>query len=172
MIISRFGVIRLANWETDKKWSDRFLPEIKKILGLHLIGEPPMEEDCERNTDLMVLKMDPVRIACRIRKCKYYDKYPNDITIRCSRPSGTKTELAKIIEGWGDYFFYGFCDSGECFLIDWRLCDLKAFRLWFNGYIVKNKGTIPGVLKNNGDGSSDFRAFDSTKIKNFIIAQA
>ena len=62
----------MANWENDKRWSDKFLPEIKMILGLHLIGEPPIEEDCERNTDLIVLKMEPVRIACRIRKYKYF----------------------------------------------------------------------------------------------------
>ena len=40
-----------------KRWSDRFLPENKQILGLHLIGEPPVKEDAERNTDLIVPDM-------------------------------------------------------------------------------------------------------------------
>lgn len=69
------------NWEINKQWSDRFLPEIKMILGLHLIGEPPIEEDCERNTDLIVLKMEAVRIACRVRRYDYFRRYPNDIRI-------------------------------------------------------------------------------------------
>ena len=44
----------MSNWKNDKRWSDRFLPEIKGIIGTHLITEPPYEEDAERNTDLMV----------------------------------------------------------------------------------------------------------------------
>lgn len=42
--------------------------EIKSVLGMRLIGEPPIEEDRERNTDLIVLKMEAVRVGCRIRE--------------------------------------------------------------------------------------------------------
>lgn len=160
------------NWEINKQWSDRFLPEIKMILGLHLIGEPPIEEDCERNTDLIVLKMEAVRIACRVRSHKYFQRYPQDITIRSGRPSGAKTELTKIIEGWGDYFFYGFSDEQEQSLVAWRLCDLGAFRLFFNRYIVMNKGEMPGAVKVNKDGSSDFLAFNAAEIPSFVCATA
>jgi len=83
-----------VGWETDKKWSDRYLPEIKSILGRCLIAEPPIEEDQERNTDLMVLRLDAVRIGCRIRKAGYLEKYGDEFTIRTSRPSGAKTELS------------------------------------------------------------------------------
>lgn len=163
--------MKLDDWKEDKKWSDKFLPEIKMILGLHLIGEPTPEEDVERNTDLIVLKMEAVRIACRIRRFEYYSKYPNDITIRTNRPSGTKTELAKIIESWGNYFFYGFSDSEEKKLCSWKLCNLNAFRLYFNSYIVNNKGNIPGFEKANGDNSSSFRAFNAMLIPGFIHAK-
>ena len=100
-------------WQLDKRWADRFLPEIKRILGEHLIGEPPEEEDQEHNTDLMVLKMDAVRVACRVRRNQYIDRYGDEFTIRAGRPNGSKTELTKIVEGWGDYFFYGFSDENE-----------------------------------------------------------
>ena len=140
-------------WKTDKRWSDKFLPEIKSILGLHLIGEPPIEEDAERNTDLMVLRMEAVRIGCRIRRNQYLKRYGDGFTIRAGRPSGTKTELAKIIEGWGNYFFYGFCDLDEKGLEAWTLSDLNVFRGWFVRQILKN-GKIPGDLKNNHDNSS------------------
>jgi hypothetical protein len=69
----------------DKRWSDRFLPEIMGILGKHLISEPPVEEDAERNTDLMVLRLEAIRIGCRIRKHKYLDKYGDEFTIRAGR---------------------------------------------------------------------------------------
>jgi len=149
----------MQGWKNDKRWSDRFLPEIKQILGLHLIGEPPIEEDQERNTDLIVLKMDAVRIGCRMRRNEYLKKYPNDFTMRAGRPSGAKTELTKIIEGWGDYFFYGFANEDDSLIAHWILGDLKVFRRWFVFEICKRKGSIPGVKKENGDNSSVFMVF-------------
>lgn len=157
-------------WETDKRWSDKFLPEIKSILGLYLIGEPPVEEDAERNTDLMVLRMEAIRIGCRIRRNKYLGRYGDGFTIRAGRPSGTKTELAKIIEGWGDYFFYGFCDDKEASLEIWTLSDLKIFRGWFTREILKT-GKIPGDLKNNYDNSSSLLGIKWFNLpKEFVVA--
>lgn len=146
----------MNGWEKDKQASDIFIPEIKQILGLYLIGEANREEDQERNTDLIVLKMETIRIACRVRDKKYMDKYSNEFTIRCRRPSGTKTELKKIIEGWGNYFFYGFgCkDSGE--LIMWKLADLNVFRLAYNRFLFKGKKYTE---IQNHDESSSFMAF-------------
>ena len=159
----------MQKWEQQKQWSDRFLPEIKRILGEQLISEPPIEEDAEHNTDLMVLRLDAIRIACRIRKYDYLKNYGNEFTIRAGLPSGVKTELTKIIEGWGDYFFYGFSDPDEVFLIQWILGDLKAFRVWFNRELIRLK-YMPGIKQNNHDNSSFFYAFP-IDIPNFIIAQ-
>lgn len=138
------------------------MPEIKQILGLYLIGEAPIEQDQTRNTDLIVLKLDAVRVACRIRRAEDYlgkYNYANEFTIRTTRPNtGNRTELAKIIAGFGDYFFYGFGDSSTGKLARWGLGDLSEFRLWFNSRIVQT-GRVPGVEKKNNDGSSDFRVF-------------
>lgn len=171
------GVIkqRMGNdWKADKRWSDKFLPEIKQILGLYLIGEPPIEEDSERNTDLMVLKMEAVRIGCRIRTHKYFlnDKYREQITIREGRPSGTKTELTKIIEGWGDYFFYGFSNESESSLEYWKLCDLNQFRIYLMRYLGAYKGCMPGDFRDNNDNSSSFRAYNTDDIPGLIIARS
>lgn len=161
----------MQGWEKDKKWSDRFLPEIKQICGLHLMGEAPMEEDQQRNTDLIVLRIEAVRIACRVRRHPFFEKYPDDITIRSDRPSGLTTELAKIISGWGNYMFYGFSDDKEVHLCAWKLCDLNVFRLWFNSKIVKSGGIVPGVEKENSDGSSKLRAFNIKKMpEDFVLA--
>lgn len=116
----------MSGWEEDKGKSDVYLDEIKQILGLHLIGEPPIEEDQERNTDLMVVKMEAVRIACRVRNHSYLSAYHHEFTIRSSRPSGTKTEFQKIFDGWGDYMFYGFGEGK--ILTHWNLFDLDVFR--------------------------------------------
>lgn len=149
----------VMSWKHDKKWSDKFLIHIKSIIGTNFISEPPIEEDQERNTDLMVLKMDAIRFGCRIRRNFYYnDKYKDQFTIRIARPSNNKTELTKIIEGWGDYFFYGFSNEDESDLCDWFIGDLKVFRLWFNSCLWKNK--IKWELKYNNDKSSDFMAFN------------
>ena len=156
-------------WKDDKKWSDRFLPEIKRLLGEHLISEPPVEEDAERNTDLMVLKLDAVRIGCRVRTFQYYNLYRNEFTIRSGRPSGVKTELTKIIEGWGDYFFYGFSDSTETKLCKWILGDLKALRLYINRKLYQNQ--MPWITHNNRDNSSSFVSFRYDDIPNFLVAQ-
>jgi len=161
----------MNGWNEDKRWSDKFLPGIKRILGEYLISEPPVEDDRERNTDLMVLKLDAVRIGCRIRKHKYLEAYGGQFTIRAGRPSGTKTELTKIIEGWGDYFFYGFSNEDETRLKQWILGDLRAFRIWFFRELVKNNGRYPGISQSNTDKSSNFMAFSYKDIPNFVMAK-
>lgn len=158
----------MNGWQEDKRWSDRFLPEIKSILGQHLISEPPIEEDRERNTDLVVLGFDSVRVGCRMRKSRYLC-YDDEFTIRASRPSGNKTELEKIIEGWGDYFFYGIANDEETRIERWILGDLKAFRGWYSNQLSAI-GAKPGLSKNNIDGSSGFFAFKWREIPGFIVA--
>jgi hypothetical protein len=156
-------------FEKNNNWSDTFLPEIKQILGYYLIGKPPIVEDMEHNTDLIVLNMKPVRIACRIRRYEYYSKYSNEITIRSKTSSGCPTELRKIITGWGDYFFYGFSDESETKLYSWHLISLNHFRFWLFSYIANNYGKLPGIEKANKDGSTFLRAFNLMGMPHNII---
>jgi len=53
----------MNGWTSDKAWSDQYMPAIKRILGEHLIGAAPQEDDQERNTDLIVLRMEAVRLV-------------------------------------------------------------------------------------------------------------
>jgi len=169
------GKRSMKEWEKDKRKTDKHLPKIKSILGRYLIGEPPIEEDAERNTDLIVLKMEAVRIGVRLRRPHYATKYPGEFTIRAGRPSGIKTELTKIIEGWGDYFFYGFADidnPDSTDVMDWTLCNLKVFRYWFQRTCCQNRGKTPGIRKANEDGSSEFIAFRFRDLPpEFIVSQ-
>lgn len=163
----------MIGYEADKRWSDRFLPEIKATLGLYLIGEASREEDQRRNTDLIVLHMDAVRIACRVRRNKYMERYGDEFTIRSGRPqSGFETELAKILYGWGNYFFYGFSDESETHLAKWTLGDLGVFRLWFQRQSLRLK-RCPGLQRVNGDESSDFLVFSLTDMPSgFVVASS
>lgn len=159
----------MIGWQQDKRWSDRFLHEIKGHVGQALIGEPPVEEDQQRNTDLVVLRLDAVRIGCRVRKHDQI-RYSHEFTIRSGRQSGIKTELTKIIEGWGDYFFYGFADQDENRLALWLIGDLKAFRIWYSRQLVLRRGDPPGLRQNNRDNSSSFHAFKWADIPGFVVA--
>lgn len=161
---------RIMNWQTDKEWSDQFIPEIKLAVAPHVIGEATEDQDRRENTDLIVLRANVVRIACRIRQPQYFDRYPGEITIRSKRPGGNETELSKIVRGWGDMMFYGHEDpEAHGTLRAWVLGDLSAFRLWFSRMGINN-GNAPGVQQKNRDGSSFFRAFQFAKIPGFIVA--
>lgn len=159
------------SWEDDKRWSDKFLHQMKGLIGQALICAAPDVEDRERNTDLIVLKLDSVRIACRVRRHKYLP-YSSQFTLRAGRPSGNETELSKVITGWGNYLFYGFANEQETAIEQWFLGDLSRFRIWHSRKLAYNKGNPPGIKKANGDSSSWFYAFESRQIPGFIVASS
>lgn len=148
----------MTDWKQAKVWSDRFLPEIKQIIGPLMLVEAPLEEDMKHNTDLMVLTAGHTRVACRVRTARYFPRYADEFTIRSGTKSGMRTELAKIIEGWGDLFFYGFSNVTETGFQAYVVIDLKKFRSWHARQLVANQGVLPGVGLTNLDGTS-FRVF-------------
>lgn len=156
-------------WRDDKRDTDRFIPQIKRILGEELISEAPLVEDRDHNTDLMVLTLEAYRIGCRVRKYPYFDRYGHQFTIRASRPrTGYKTEFEKIREGWGDFFLYAFSDPGGTFLFDWTLVDLSAFRRWIEE--ADRAGRVCHVdARSNVDGSSDFYVYDRNRVPPGVI---
>lgn len=146
-----------ADFDRDFDWQRGLMPEVKRVLANYLICEAPAEEDMQHNTDLIVLKLDTIRVACRLRSFDYLQRWPNEFTIREGRPSGAQTELAKMLSGWGDYIFYGFADDAKASLAAWMLGDLKVFRLWHSRELWQ--GRKPGKQQRNHDGSSTFRAY-------------
>ena len=162
----------MRHWQQDKERTDRFLPAIKRILGEYLIDEAPLEEDRERNADLIVLRLNAVRIAVRLRDKKYFNDYCEQFTVRASRPSEQKTELDKIQEGWGDYFLYGFADLGnitETELYRWTLGSLDALRSHIKNCAEQRQ--LPyRHRKNNFDKSSDFVVFHYEDVPNYLVA--
>jgi len=158
------------SFRDDMRWSNQFLPEIKRIIGEHLITTAPPEEDMQRNTDLIVLTLGAVRVACRVRQHQYIDRYGDEFTIRASRPNDVKTELTKLIEGWGDYLLYGFASQDETRLAAWVLGDLRVFRLSYMRGLAS--GSPLGMGRKNGDGSSTFQAFRIDEFpREFVVAR-
>jgi hypothetical protein len=147
----------MSAYERDFDWQRGLIPEIKRILANYLIAEAPAAEDMQHNTDLIVLRLDTVRVACRIRRYEYLATYGDQFTIRASRPSGADTELAKVLSGWGDYLFYGFASADAAEFAAWMLGDLSTFRLWHHRQLYKRRD--PGEVRRNGDGSSNFVAY-------------
>lgn len=149
----------MPDYITDRQWSDRFIPELTHIAAPLLITPAPDIEDILRNTDLIVLGANGRQVACRVRRHRYLIDYPYDITIRSGRASGAETELTKIIRGLGQYLVYAFATEDGSQLCAWRIIDLGEFRLWFHRRAIEIKG-VPGKEQRNGDGASQFLAFD------------
>jgi len=152
------------NYNESRKWSDKFIPAIKKIVGPLLIGEADFELDTQQNTDLILMTARDLRIAARVRKHQYAQRYPNDFTIR-AYAGGHKTEAHKIMEGYGDCMFYGFSDESECRIIRWFFIDLDVFR----HNIKRCKSELRYGYKNNVDGSTKLAWFDLTSFTPEIL---
>ncbi len=130
----------MPEYNADRRWADRFIPQLKQIVADLLVTPTPEAEDLQRNTDLIVFHVETLRVACRVRRFKYLVEYPFDFTVRSGRPNGADTELAKILAGYGDYLVYAFASEDEQRLAAWRTIDLCQFRLWFHRQTIQGKG--------------------------------
>lgn len=140
----------------DRKWSDIMIPQIKTIVGPCLLESASFENDAKQATDLIILNARDKRIAARVRRVGYAEKYPFEFTIRSHRETGSSTELEKIINGFGDWLFYGHADCNDQINF-WWLINLSAFR----AALIRDRNfkQIKFHKKANGDGTH-FYAFD------------
>lgn len=148
----------MLDYTTNRIWSDQYLPEVKRQIGAHLLKVAPDDLDQQQATDLLMLDAKDMRVAVRIRRPGYHSRYPHEFTIRSKLPSGAPTELAKVVNGHGDWMFYGHASEDGHGLENWWLIDLKAFRAGLirqaqNGYPIRHGD------KTNPDGSA-FKWFD------------
>lgn len=148
------------NYQINRTFSDRFERQIKRILG-ELFFVNVFRKDVKENTDLTFLEAKNIDFACRVRKFCYYEKYPNDITIRSISKNKKKTEIHKIAEGFGRYMFYGFCNKEETKIISYRIIDLNKFR-----YKMITDDSIRAVLYNEVKMNKDGTGFKTFNIPN------
>jgi len=144
-------------YETDRSWSDQYIPVLKRLIGPYLLETSSLEVDRKQAADLVVFKAKDVTVACRVRRHGYADRYPFEFTVRSHRDSGASTELEKLIAGWGDWMFYGHATQAGIDISRWWLLDLAA---WRAGLIRKeDRAKIRCTEQSNGDGTH-FVAFD------------
>ena len=158
-------------YNANRSWSDQFLPDIKRIVGRHLLEVSPDPLDWHHATDLLMLDARDMRIAARVRRPGYAEAYPHQFTIRSKLPSGAQTELAKIISGKGDWLFYGHADASQTAIESWQLIDLRAFRA---GLIRKGAQGLRWGNKRNADGTT-FTWFDARSFPSeppLVVAQS
>jgi hypothetical protein len=154
-----------VSYRDDRKWSDQFLPAIQHIVGPRLLIPSPLDVDTKEAADLIVLRARDMTIACRVRRQGYESRYPWEFTIRGHRDSGARTELAKIVEGWGDWMLYAHASEAPGTLAKWFLIDLHVWRAemardaWRAANGKPQRHAAAMRLIPNGDGTH-FAAFD------------
>lgn len=157
-----------ANYSRLRKWSDKFTPQIKQIVGNELVEIADFEADTHETTDMIVGTMKPLKIAMRIRKHEYLKEYAWQITLRKKVVSGNPTEIHKITDGFGDLYFYGFANEDETDIALWYLIDLDKFRSALIKYqLCRNNNKWWGEF-NNSDGTA-FMWFNLLKLPKEII---
>lgn len=152
-------------FETDKKWADKFNKQVKSIVGPLLLEESDFRTDTEKVGDFTLVSRAGTTIACRIRKHSYLSRFKNEFTIRSHRDSGARTEMAKIVdEGFGTWFFYGFCDEKEENILCARILDFHRFR----GRLIRVRNKDLWTAKDNGDGTR-FLSFKIEDFPNIVV---
>jgi len=149
----------------DTKW-ENFRENIKlekktRIAILHELSEYFFKYDrhldlCEA-TDVYISPR--THTGMRIRRHKFFcnAEYRNQFTVRWKLPSGTRTEIDKIRDGYADWFFYGFLNEDENDIIQFVLINFDIFR-----YVTDPKRKYyvqPEFIFDNVDGSSTLAAF-------------
>ena len=168
----------MAVYETDRRWSDRYIDAIRAIIGPRLLVTAPWELDRKQNTDLMVLTARDMTIACRVRRPGYASRYGWDVTLRAARDTGAETELAKVVKGWGDWMFYAHALDGDRIGFErWFLLDLHALRVDLTREGVRSALDMPlrmgGLFKRQGNGDgTHFVAFDVRDFPLVVLASS
>lgn len=150
------------SYDFDRRWSDAFIPAIKKIVGPLLLEESTFDVDTKQAADLVVLNARDKMIAARIRRPGYAERYPFEFTIRAKRDSGAKTELEKIVDGFGDWMLYGHASSTGADLCRWMVIDLDGLR----AALIRKKAAWK--KQSNGDGTH-FVAFDVRSLPEYCL---
>jgi hypothetical protein len=147
------------NVARDWGYAESKMDQVKKILRQNIsdivrIEVATPDEDMKESTDLKIT-VSTEDIAVRVRrwcsKCSY-----RDLTIRSFRRGGTKTELAKLREGYGDLYLYAWEDQKGA-LADWILVDINKMRK--TGLLYEDKSTTFNI-----DGTTGFVAYSITEL--------
>lgn len=140
----------MTYWKENHKWIDKYRDQITSTLSRDLsskvvaVIDVAVDEGVNYSTDRIFEMEGGKKVITRLRKIEYM-KYL-EWTIVASRPSGVKTELSKLRDGFGDFYFYGYVNDTD--VVKYFLFDLN---------LVRKKGILEWNFKertNRKDGSS------------------
>jgi hypothetical protein len=136
----------MDTYQKRREFSDKFLPEVKKLLGLTLIKDATQQEDKVEATDLV---LPYARIAVRVRQKKWIH-YSNEFTLRSYGPKHCATEYAKLLNNriiHATYYLSCFVDEDGNIIKAW-LIDLETWR----DMVVR--GDVKPIVFKNADKKS------------------
>lgn len=144
-------------FNTNYSYQLQYLRDIRRTCGEVFFTQANIADDQNRNTDIIIeLPKNGGRVACRVRRPECY-RYKDEFTIRCRSRFGAKTEIDKILEGWGDYVFYAF-GGRNAKLRAWTIADLNVFRDWITSRIKARGGIqLPHIPNNDGTAFMAFK---------------
>lgn len=133
-------------YSLQRKISDAYLPAFKEILKMNSMNFLTLKvssyaKDTQEATD-MVVEIEGGDVALRVRDANIAFR---DLTIRSRSKNGGKTELAKLKEGFGDWYLYGWGSQRR--IDEYILVDLERVRKF--GILDVERKHIP-----NGDGTT------------------
>lgn len=133
------GATSMNKYTTNKAWADQYTEQVIALLvsnAAHIVKVEvaPQYQDSHNATD-MIIQVVGGCVAVRIRR----DTERRDLTIRATLPSGAKTELQKIREGFANWYLYAWTQSGQ--ICEWILVDLNRLRT--SGTIFVQRAEIP-----------------------------
>ena len=153
-----------TDYQVDRVWSDAHIEQVKKLIGPYLLEVSPFKVDTEQASDLVVLQNKSIKVACRLRRPPFAEKYGGQFTIRFHRTNRIKTEFAKIIDGWADWLFYGHVNDEGC-IHAWWLLSLDIFR----ATLIRDPDSIRCEHKRNRDGTTEFMAYDIASFPSGLV---
>jgi hypothetical protein len=121
----------VGSYRKRRSVSDSHLPEAKRIMAKHLI---PLIASVETAGDILdkreatdiIITCGKVCICYRCKSGKY--RHLTDLNIRMSVESGCRTEVHKIREGYGAYYFFCWLDETDSHIEKWMIIDLNVIR--------------------------------------------
>jgi len=167
----------MNDYAKNRIFGDSFMPAAKSVLkGIYSaemdISIASDKLDTKEASDLILhgakskILNDGDRVAVRVRKHGYADRYPNEFTIRSRAMFGGETEYNKIMSGMGDFFLYAHAEQIKHEFARWLLIDLANFR-----YAIENM-KIPKESKSNFDGTRfyAFNIYDFPPTLDLVVA--
>lgn len=153
---------------SDRAWADQYVGQARAIMGTLLVQGASFRRDTKESTDLVVHSIQngyrngkPIEaVATRLRRDNVFrGKSPRSgapwafqFTIRSS---GAVPELAKLKQGFVDWYFYGHVEQHT--IRHWMVLDMDVWRDLEDSPAIK-KEPVPNADGTNGIGY-DVRSF-------------